>query len=295
MVRSMTAEVTRVLPVFILLAASSAHAEPAIADPRCAGVQKVPFPAEDRPSEAQKRALKGCDAEDLYYGITGQPDPIEARLCAYAQLDSEDKPTFGGPAILMMIYATGAAVKRNPQLAVRLACEVDGAPAELEGRLAHLKKLGRQRSGRVSFDLCDDITSGLMMGACAAHDQRFKQVKRQRRWKTLLDASTPTRRKAFARLRAAADAFFRARLAGEVDLSGTARGMLVTEEEEHLEQNLVELVDMLETKQVPAATPRDYRASGPKYRRGLCLRHGWRRPTGNGDEGQCRQSSTRVD
>lgn len=257
----MAFKVTRVLPLIVLLATESAQADPANPDPRCARVQKVPFPAEDRPSEAQKAALKGCDAEDLYYGITGRADPAKARLCAYAQIDSREETIFGGTAILMMIYATGAGVKRNPELAVRLACEVDGAPAEVEGRLAHLEKLERQRSGRVTFDLCDDITSGFMMGACAAHDQRFKQVKRQRRWKARLDAWTPAERQAFARLRTTADAFFRARSEGEVDLSGTARAMLEVEEEERLEDGFVSLMDMLEAKKLPAATAGNYQAA----------------------------------
>jgi hypothetical protein len=254
-------KVTHVLPLLILLTTESARAESDNADPRCARAQKVPFPAGDRPSDAQKAALKGCDAEDLYYGITGPTDLVKARLCAYAQIDSGDETDFGGTAILMMIYATGAGTKRNPALAIRLACEVDGAPAEVEGRLAHLETLERQPSGHLTFDLCDDITSGYMMGACAGHDQRFKQAKRQRRWKGRLDAWTPPERQAFARLRASADAFFRARSMGEVDLSGTARDMFIVEEEERLEGGLVAVVDRLEAKKLPVATAADYQAA----------------------------------
>ncbi len=252
---------TAALLLLVLLATTPARAEPSPVDPRCVRVQNVPFPAEDRPSAAQQAALKGCDAEDLYYGITGPADPGKARLCAYTQIGSAAGLVFGGKSILMMIYATGAGARRNPDLAIRLACEIEGAPAELDGRLDHLEKLKSQPSGPVTFDLCDDITSGFMMGHCAAHEQRIAQVKRQRRWKMRLAAWTPAERAAFARLRAAADAFFRARAGGEVDLSGTARAMLVIEEEESLEDGLVALVDKLEAGSLPAATRADYQAA----------------------------------
>ncbi len=178
---------TRVLPLFVLLAAHPASAQPSSTNPSCARVQNIQFPADDRPNEVQKARLKGCDSEDLYYGIEGPADPVKARLCAYQQMDSREELVFGGEAILMMVYAIGAGASRNLDLAIKLACAIEGAPAELDGRLRHLEALKDQRSGRVTFDLCDDITSGFMMGYCAAHDQRLARAERQRRWKSHFD------------------------------------------------------------------------------------------------------------
>jgi len=248
---------TGALLLLALFWAGPPGGEPA-ADPRCARVEHIPFPAGDRPDETERRALVGCDAEDLYYGITAPAQPVKARLCAYAQLDSGDDLVFGGKAILMMVYATGAGGKRNPDLALRLACELDGAPAELDGRVAHLEKLRRQRQGRSRFDLCDDITSGFMMGHCAGHDQRVAKAKRDRLWSARIAGWSGTDRDAWKRLRAAADAFFQARAGGEVDLSGTARAMLQIEEEERLEKGLAQLLDRLDAGKLP---PADYQAA----------------------------------
>lgn len=251
---------TRALLLLGVLWAGPPDLEPP-ADPRCASVERIPFPAGDRPEGTQKGALAGCDAEDLYYGITAPADPVKARQCAYVQMDSKDELVFGGKAILMMIYATGAGGKRNPDLALRLACEIEAAPAELEGRGAHLERLRRQQRGHPKFDLCDDITSGFMMGHCAGHDQRVAKAKRDRLWNARRAGWSATDRDAWRRLRAAADAFFRARADGEVDLSGTARAMLQIEEDERLEIGLVALLDRLEAGKLPPATFADYQAA----------------------------------
>jgi hypothetical protein len=240
------------------LSAEATYVAPPSAGASCARVKRVPFPAGDQPDESQKAALRGCDAEDLYYGITGPADPAKARLCAYAQIAAKAGVVFGGESILMMIYATGAGVKRNPDLAIRLACEVEGAPAELDARVDHLETLKRRRAGKLSFDLCDDITSGFMMGHCAAHDQRVVKARRDRLWAARLDGWSAADREAWKRVRAAADTFFRARAGGEVDLSGTARAMLQIEEEERLEKGLIALVDKLEAGKLPAGTPADF-------------------------------------
>ena len=87
----MTGPMTRAVLLLALLLTGPTYAEPRSADARCARVQNVPFPADDRPTEAQKTSLKGCDSEDLYYGITGKADPVKARLCAYTQVDSRTK------------------------------------------------------------------------------------------------------------------------------------------------------------------------------------------------------------
>ncbi len=118
----------------------------------CDRVKETALPPGDQPDADTRRALAGCQSEDLYYGI-GQPaDPSRARLCAYLERSTGDAPVFGGSAILMTIYATGIGARRNPDLAIRFACALEGAPAEMEGRIAHLEKLRASERKKMAFD-----------------------------------------------------------------------------------------------------------------------------------------------
>ncbi|MDB4989779.1 MAG: hypothetical protein JWN04_4957 [Myxococcaceae bacterium] len=71
--------------------------------------------------------------------------------------------TFTGDAILMMLYANGRGVSRNLELAIKLACNGDGAEDEINERVQALETLA---SGprKEPFDFCDDAESGLTMG-----------------------------------------------------------------------------------------------------------------------------------
>jgi uncharacterized protein YecT (DUF1311 family) len=223
----------------------------------CDRLKNVPFPAADQPDEALRKQLRGCNSEQLFYGIGQKADPVKARACAYVELAEGDGEVFGGSAILMMIYATGVGATQNLDLAIHLACETEGAPAEMEGRVAHLERLKRAKGSKVKFDLCDDVTSGYMQGHCAAHDQRIAAAKRDRRFGARLARWTAPERAEFQRLRAAAGEFFDARSANEVDQSGTARAALQVEEEESLEKGFGALLDELERGTLPKATEAD--------------------------------------
>ena len=104
-------------------------------------------PAADRPTPAQARALKDCDSEALYYGEKGPPDFVKARLCAFQEDDegkgdSRTEDVFAGQTILMQLYANGlGGVKRDLDQATAYACAIDGAPAEVDGRVQHLQAL----------------------------------------------------------------------------------------------------------------------------------------------------------
>lgn len=222
------------------------------ADPKveevCAGARALPVPPEHRPDPKTTASLKTCSSEALYYGIGGPADPERARQCAYLQLDAGDQEVFGGSAMLMTIYANGVGAPRNLDLALRFACLVESAPAEREARVARLGRMKREQWKGTTFHLCDEITSGLMGGHCAAHDQRKKQPRRDAKLQALLASFSEPDRAAFTRLRAAADAYFKARTDNEVDLSGTARGALVIAEENRLEKALTAALEHLERK-----------------------------------------------
>jgi hypothetical protein len=88
--------------------------------------------------------------------------------------------------MLTVLYANGEGVQRDLSLALRFACEAEGAPAEIIGRIESLKSL--EQSGGISgpkFDFCDDITSGFMEGFCAA---RGAEIEDQERNQQLLKA-----------------------------------------------------------------------------------------------------------
>ena len=58
------------------------------------------------------------------------------RQCAYLEHTSRaDAGGFSGNTMLMIIYANGVGAERNLDLATTLACRLDGAPAEEDGRL----------------------------------------------------------------------------------------------------------------------------------------------------------------
>lgn len=206
----------------------------------CASVKDLAMPASDLPPATVAVADK-CDAEALYYGIGAKVDFIAARYCAIKQVKEE--LVFGGNAILMMIYANGAGVARNFDLAIHYACLVDGAPAEVQGRIEHLSELKEKKWEGNDFDLCDDITSGFMGGHCAAHKARMESVKRDQRFAAVA-AKVPSGQKALLdTLKAASDGFIKARVDNEVDLSGTARSSFQIQEEKILNEDFVQMLE----------------------------------------------------
>jgi hypothetical protein len=264
------------IPICLLGATPSRAAAPAD-EPwtdSCRRAREVALPAGDQPDPPKRKALAGCSSEELFYGIGRRADPDEARLCAYVERADGDQAVFGGSAMLMTMYATGIGAHRNLPLAIRFACALDGAPAEMEARIAHLEALaaGRaQPAGAATFDLCDDITSGFMQGICAAHDERMERAKRDQRRAARLATWTPSERAAFGSLRATADDFFRARSDNEVDQSGTGRAAFRIEEEAELEKSFDALLELLERGAVPRASADDFvradRALNDVYRR----------------------------
>ena len=113
-------------------------------------------------------APAGCDASALYYGIGRVANPAAARACVLAHPDANDP--LSGPALLATIYANGRGAPRDLGLAIAYACRIDGAPAEMDARLARLTKLKADGPAVVPFDICDDVTSGAMTSACTRRD-----------------------------------------------------------------------------------------------------------------------------
>jgi uncharacterized protein YecT (DUF1311 family) len=231
--------------------AATASAQGGADTPACAALAKAAIPKADEPDAAARARLAGCDSQSLYYADGGKPDYVDARLCAYLERENGDQLVFGGSSVLLMIYANGYGVARNLGLAKKFACETAGAPAELDGRLEHLDAMAKTPGKTEPFDLCDDVTSGYMMGFCASRAADAAKVDRDKRVVALTAAWSAGHRAAFANVRAAADAYFEAAVDGEVDMSGTARGAMAVGARESLEGALVDALTAFEQGALP--------------------------------------------
>ena len=217
-------------------------------------------PAADRPTPAQSRALKDCSSEALYYGQGMKPDYAKARLCAFVEDDAAKGEVFGGSTILMQLYANGLGVKRDLDLATAYACSIEGAPAERSGRVDHLAALKAHPSAK-RFDYCDDITSGLAGGFCAARDAEKAKDGRAARTGALEARLPPAARPPFKALQAAAARFTDAHGGGEVDMSGTARAQIEIDEEEATRDAFLAHVRSLLDGKWPRATSSEAQAA----------------------------------
>ena len=165
----------------------------------CRAVLHRDPPAADRPDARTAASLEGCDSEKLYYGIGRKADPVRARQCAFLEMRKEpDEGIFAGRTMLMTIYANGVGAARDLDVATHLACGLDGAPAEVDGRVLHLAGLKAKGSSGRDFDFCDDITSGLAEGYCADHAANLAAPVREARIARLTGGWSAGEKQAFA-------------------------------------------------------------------------------------------------
>jgi len=204
-----------------------------------------------------EKELESCNETKLYYGFGGKPDFPAALQCGWYQR-AHPQHTLGnmfyGPGVLTMLYANGKGVGRNYDLAIRFACENEwAADAEMDYRIGHLEGLQSLAQEAKDFDLCDDITSGLSGGTCTRVRTEVRDANRKRELTELLAELSPAARRAFPSLQAAETEFERARIAGEVDLSGTLRGAFQLEEEAQLREQFLANLRWFESGKAPAA------------------------------------------
>ncbi len=207
--------------------------------------------------------MLGCDAEALYYGI-GQPtDPVKARLCAFIQQGQETEAQlvgFSGSHMLMVIYANGIGAARNIPYAIHLACTSSSAQAERDGRVFHLLGyvLGHHEHGHTDqFGFCDEASSGLTGGYCAAHDYRLKQQGEANAIAHFAASLPAAAQPAFIQLLQAQAVWGQARSSHEVDLTGTLRAAFEIDERDLQERDFIAMLDRLRTGQPPHLGPAD--------------------------------------
>jgi uncharacterized protein YecT (DUF1311 family) len=209
---------------------------------QCMRVEHLP------PEPAADKRPIDCDPMGLYdrkrnQAMTSQAEWDQVRTCA---------ATRGDEAVLMMLYANGYGVPRDRDRAIRHACSLDFiAKAEMESRIAHLVDGNPQGK---PFDLCDDITSGVMGAKCAerreTQDSRVRAGRLDRAARALPAAS----RDAFAKLRQAAEAYAKEAGYAETDAHGTLAAAFASQRQARLrEQAMQAMLDTIAGKLPPAS------------------------------------------
>lgn len=160
--------------------------------------------------------------------------------------------------VLVMAYANGRGITFNPDLAMHFACMMeDAAPAEMDGRIAHLAQI-KEGNKKTSFDICDDITSGYMMGWCSSIDQRLEDVKRNKKINDLVSQWTAQEQLLYQQVRKTAEVYIRDHSMNEIDLSGTARSAFAINAQLNLNQRLFELLQKVNRCETPLMTIKQY-------------------------------------
>ncbi len=167
-----------------------------------------------RPTASDSAGLAAnCNASRAYYdkldqAITSPAEWAQVRSCAIASNDT---------AVLAMLYANGLGVKRDLALATHYACSTAAAQAETRHRVMHLSTLPEG----ARFDHCDDITSGMMGGVCAAIDAG-RAAKIRTAFLTRVRRGLPAQHTAaFDRLVSASTVFAKSHAEEETPLGGT--------------------------------------------------------------------------
>lgn len=231
----------------------------------CKRYEKEAIPAADKPTAAVAASLGKCSSYELYFGFKQTADPVKARLCAFNEIEKQRADgLFAGDEMLMMMYANGVGAKRNLPLAIKLACTLEGAPAEMEERITHLEQLRKTNWQGTNFSLCDDITSGLMQGYCASHFENFEKIKRNKKLKAIQADWSKAELADYVQLRQATDLFIQAHVENEVDESGTARAAMAIEAEAYLEDEFLSVLYALNRGKLPSYSDQQFKAADLK-------------------------------
>lgn len=222
----------------------------------CKRLEKVEYPEPDKPTAEQEKELKNCDAENFYYGIKTEIDFIKARHCAFSTQNRVRAPNYG---VLMMLYANGQGVTQNYTIAKKATCNAEGAPAEIVGRMQHLRNMEAGKEGaHPEIDFCNDITSGYMQGYCAWIWSELADQAREQKFVKLTSSWNVTSQTAFRKLKKHAESFITERSFSEVDQSGTARGALVALEDVTQKEDFLKTLQDFEAGDLPRFSQDDY-------------------------------------
>jgi hypothetical protein len=239
------------LGIFLVAGIHAAFAQSTITDPgakqMCASVKDVELPAADRPTPAEEKALASCKSVDIYFGFEQPADPVKARKCAYAEMDRDAKGLLGGKAILMMVYANGNGAPRNFEAALKLACELGGAPGDNAGRVYQLDRMKKSNWTGSNFSVCDHSSGREMYEQCAILTERFDKVERDQKFNELVSGWKPAEKKAFRTFMEEANRFYEIQAKNGVNLEATFE----IQEETFFKRNLLTALEQFERGELP--------------------------------------------
>lgn len=243
--------------MFLLIILQFFSASAAAAElPNCT-VDATEFPQADKPLTADYDSLRGCASKKFYYGIGEPVDFAKARKCAFLELERNAQLVFGDYAMLMMIYANGHGVKKDIDLAKRIAlCHVGGSEFEITARQAHLERLKTSKETS-NFDICNDITSGVMMGFCSSINEEQAAAKRKKELDLIVSKWPQKHQIEFQKLYVKANSFFDMRSMEEIDKSGSARAQDITEDQAQQKSQFHKAIKDFENSKYPPFTADD--------------------------------------
>lgn len=230
----------------------------------CRRVSKLNPTLADHPSAAEAKALNDCDGEALYYGIGAPADPVRARKCALAELGKDDQQPYhlhDREGLLMMIYANGKGSRRNYELALHYACQIDDSAYARDARVRDLDHRAKWGWRGQDFESCEHATSGIAGGYCSGHRARLSDQERARRIAKLSQRWSPDARRRFEKLKVTAEDYFTT--AHEMDCwRGTAQSACTIVGAEQEWETLVKAMERLqrgEAAQLEAEADRERR------------------------------------
>ncbi|GAB2852721.1 DUF1311 domain-containing protein [Pseudoduganella ginsengisoli] len=220
---------------------------------QCMAVQHEQPPARDMPAASSLHAMRNCGAQDRYYDTRQRvaASPMQwdqVRHCALAEHDV---------SVLMMLYANGFGVSRNHGLALKYACSMPAAPAEMDARVAHLNERADHHDPAV-FDQCDDVSSSHMGGFCAAIQERLDNRERSGKVSAIMKGWPLAQQAVAMKLQAALDVFASSRADQETDMSGGLRAALSIEARGFELDQFARDLQEAEKGRLPRYTPQQY-------------------------------------
>lgn len=227
------------------------------------------------PREQQDAARAGdggrCDAAALYYDTLNRPEAGKAdwqRVHACAVRSKAH-------GVLMMLYANGAGMTPQFDLALKHACSIQSPVNEMKARVEHL----RRRAGgedRAPIDVCDDVVSAEMRGNCAAVRERQRDKTRAAQLAAATRGWSEKEQLGLDMALKAAQYFAQHRFDHETDAgSGAARSLQLDAQALELDTFSTDILDA-EAGRVPRFTEAEFAALEDKmnatYRRFMLTR-----------------------
>lgn len=162
----------------------------------------------------------------------------------------------GNDIDIATLYANGDYVKQDFWRAISHVCHGTDVPAELTYMVQTLHKAVQTGKLEKRFDYCDHATSSSSVSVCFSQQQAstFKDIRDK--LSSLASTFNSKQQKAFEQLQESAYRFFDARASSEQDLSGSLRGVFITEWQRDQKRWFLEIIQQFEQGKLELPTER---------------------------------------